>query len=392
MLGHTVSRHSEILIIGGGIIGISLAAALCAEGVSVRVLEAAASCGVAGATAAGMGHLVVMDDNPAELALTRYSCELWRQQLAQQDAAAAQEYSNCGTLWLAADDEEWQAAQTKAQLLRAHGVACELLDAQALAAAEPQLRPGLAGALRVSGDGIVYPPKSVRWLQAQCGARLQVEQAQVSALLWQGAHCIGATDAQGRCWQAGAVVVANGMGALTLLPQLPLRAKRGMLAISDRYPDFVRHQLVELAYIKNAHASDGDSIAFNVQPRPSGQLLLGSSRQYDRSDRQLDHALLSRMLTHACHWLPGLAQLQLIRCWSGVRCASADGLPLLGPHPQHPGLWLACGHEGLGITTAPASAALLAAQLCGATCALPIDDYLPARFATLQADAAALAA
>ena len=56
-----------------------------------------------------------------------------------------------------------------------------------------------------------------------------------------------------------------------LLPDLPIRPKKGHLAITDRYPGFVRHQLVEMGYIKNAHAADGDSVAFNVQPRPTGQ-------------------------------------------------------------------------------------------------------------------------
>ncbi|MCP6571016.1 FAD-binding oxidoreductase, partial [Klebsiella pneumoniae] len=71
------------------------------------------------------------------------------------------------------------------------------------------------------------------------------------------------------------------------------------------------------------------------------------------------------MLDRARHFLPPLAGLNIIRCWSGFRAASEDGNPLIGPHPSRPGLWLALGHEGLGVTTAPASAALLVAQLLG---------------------------
>ncbi|KPE33766.1 D-amino acid oxidase, partial [Pseudomonas aeruginosa] len=57
-----------------------------------------------------------------------------------------------------------------------------------------------------------------------------------------------------------------------------------------------------------------------------------------------------------------------------------DGLPLLGEHPAQPGLWLAVGHEGLGVTTAPGSARLLAAQLLGETPPLDATPYLPQRF------------
>jgi hypothetical protein len=83
-----------------------------------------------GATAAGMGHLVVMDDNPAELALTRYSLALWRTLTA--DSAMLHEYRHCGTIWIAADDEEMAAARSKQQTLQSQGIACELLDARAL--------------------------------------------------------------------------------------------------------------------------------------------------------------------------------------------------------------------------------------------------------------------
>ncbi|GHK54521.1 hypothetical protein KPZU09_42570 [Klebsiella pneumoniae] len=69
------------------------------------------------------------------------------------------------------------------------------------------------------------------------------------------------------------------------------------------------------------------------------------------------------MLDRARHFVPALATLNIIRCWSGLRAASQDGNPLIGPHPARRGVWLALGHEGLGVTTAPATAELLAAQI-----------------------------
>jgi glycine/D-amino acid oxidase-like deaminating enzyme len=74
------------------------------------------------------------------------------------------------------------------------------------------------------------------------------------------------------------------------------------------------------------------------------------------------------MLDRARHFVPALATLNIIRCWSGLRAASQDGNPLIGPHPTRRGVWLALGHEGLGVTTAPATAELLAAQILGERC------------------------
>lgn len=146
----------------------------------------------------------------------------------------------------------------------------------------------------------------------------------------------------------------------------------------------MHHQLVELGYITSAHHSDGTSVAFNVQPRPTGQLLIGSSREFDTTDPAVNNAMMARMLQRALDYLSGLADLNAIRTWTGIRAATPDSLPLIGPHHEHPHLWLAVGHEGLGVTTAPATAQLLAAQITGGTPMIDPTPYAPARFAGLS--------
>ncbi|MFL6688485.1 NAD(P)/FAD-dependent oxidoreductase, partial [Paraburkholderia graminis] len=87
------------------------------------------------------------------------------------------------------------------------------------------------------------------------------------------------------------------------------------------------------------------------------------------------------MLQRAAHYLPMLPQLNGIRAWTGFRAASPDGLPLIGlAGDAAPGVWLAVGHEGLGVTTSLATAKLLAAQIVGETAAIPVEPYLPGRF------------
>ncbi|MDC8757129.1 NAD(P)/FAD-dependent oxidoreductase [Janthinobacterium fluminis] len=374
-----MTAGADVLVIGAGIVGAACADELAARGLRVLVVEEGVVGG--GATAAGMGHLVAMDDNPAELALTRYSLELWRRFVAE--APQRHEYSPCGTIWVAADDEEMAAARAKRGMLTAAGIACEPLDAAALYACEPRLRPGLAGGLRVGGDAVVYPPKSARiLLERACARGARLLAARVRSIDAHGVALEG-----GERIAAGMVVVANGVAAAALLPELPIRPKKGHVMITDRYPGFVRHQLVELGYVKSAHAASGESVAFNVQPRPTGQLLIGSSRQFDSADRDVDVRLMQRMLARAADYLPGLAQLNALRCWTGLRAASPDGLPLIGPHPARRNVWLASGHEGLGITTALATAQLLASHICGSAAPIPAEAYLPARFAQLDAHA-----
>ncbi|CAN7424595.1 FAD-binding oxidoreductase [Pseudoduganella sp. LjRoot289] len=371
----------DVLIVGAGIIGAACADALAARGLNVTVVEQDVV--GSGATAAGMGHLVAMDDSPAELALSAWSLELWRGFV--REYPARHEYSQCGTIWVAADDEEMAAARIKAQTMAAHGLQCGLLDAQGLYEREPQLRPGLAGGLLVGGDGLVYPPKSARILMDRAAARgAKLVSGSVHRIDGGSDSGVSVVLADGTRMSAGRVVLAAGSRSAALLPELPVQAKKGHIAITDRYPGFIRHQLVELGYIKSAHAASGDSVAFNLQPRPTGQILIGSSRQFGTTDLAVESAMMARMLRHAAAFTPALANMNVLRCWTGLRAASPDGLPVIGQHPVRPGLWLATGHEGLGITTSLATAQLLAAQLTGESAAIPAQPYLPSRFEQMR--------
>nr|WP_218170694.1 FAD-dependent oxidoreductase [Pseudomonas gingeri] len=358
---------ADIIVIGAGIVGAACAQALANRGLSVLVLDA----GLPNATAAGMGHLLVLDDNPAELALCQYSVQRWREVAADLPEGCA--YRNNGTLWIAANAEEMAVAQAKHANLQAHGIACELLGSQALREREPQLREGLEGGLLIHGDGILYAPATARWMLDTAGIRQR--RARVSEIDGNRVRLDN-----GHWLSAGAVVLANGVQANELCPELPIEPKKGHLLITDRYPGSVTHTLVELGYVTSAHNAKGPSAACNIQPRPTGQLFIGASRQFGTRDLQVEGWMLAKMLKRAVEYLPGLARLNAIRAWTGLRAASPDGLPLVGQHPQREGLWLAVGHEGLGVTTAPGTADLLVAQLFNETPPLAAAAYLPQRF------------
>lgn len=126
----------DVIVVGAGIVGAACAYELAQQGADVLVLERA---GVgAGVSAAGMGHLVVMDDSPEEFALSAWSRELWLDLAPRLSAREA--FVRCGTLWVATDDEEYALAQTRQQALSSQGVACSMLDAQQVREAEPALR------------------------------------------------------------------------------------------------------------------------------------------------------------------------------------------------------------------------------------------------------------
>ena len=368
------SKTYDAIIIGAGIVGSACAAECARAGLSVAIVEAGIVGG--GATAAGMGHLVVMDDSEAQFALTRYSQQLWDD--ISDELPREVEHDACGTIWIAADDDEMVEARRKEKFYSDRGVKTEMLDAQSLAEAEPNLRPGLLGGLRVPGDSVIYPPCAAQYLVDQSTAK--------GAELFLGTavdriETGGVRLRDGSTISAGLVVNSAGSSSPALTRGLEVKKRKGHLVITDRYPNFIRHQLVELGYLKSAHTLTAESVAFNIQPRKTGQLLIGSSRQFGVDDSHVDNSIVTQMLGRAVEYLPGLGKLSSLRTWTGFRAATPDKLPLIGPHTEHERLYLATGHEGLGITTSLATAKLLVGQILDRETPIPVTPYLPARMA-----------
>lgn len=364
----------DVLIAGAGIVGAACAEACAREGMRVAVVDSDMVGG--GATAAGMGHIVVMDDSEAQFALTRYSQRLWQE--LRPELPDDIEYEQCGTIWVAADQEEMAEVRRKHDYYSSRGVPVQVLDAADLERLEPNLRKGMAGGLLVKEDGVLYPPCAARFLLSRAqggGARVFLERS--VAKMGNGAVCL----VDGEQFSAGLLVNATGASSPELTPGIDVKKRKGHLVITDRYAGFLRHQVVELGYLKSAHSLTSDSVAFNVQPRRTGQILIGSSRQYGADHKEVDTEIMVRMLRRAEEYMPGLGKLSTIRSWTGFRAATPDKVPLIGPWADDRTLFLATGHEGLGITTSLGTARLLVDQILGRKSEIAAEPYLPSRMA-----------
>lgn len=364
----------NVVIVGAGIVGAACAHEFARRGVRVAVVDRDVVGG--GATAAGMGHIVTMDDSEAQFALTRYSQRLWQE--LRPELPDDVEYEQRGTIWVAADEEEMAEVWRKHDYYGKRGVPTEVLDAQRLKNLEPNLRNGMAGGLLVPEDGVLYPPCAALFLMGRaqgCGANFRIG----TAVTRIGEGRVQLSDGQEITGEI--IVNATGACAPQLTPGIDVKKRKGHLVITDRYAGFLNHQIVELGYLKSAHTVSGDSVAFNVQPRRTGQILIGSSRQYGAEHKDVDHGILASMLRRAQEYMPALGRMSAVRTWTGFRAATPDKLPLIGPWPGDTSVFLATGHEGLGITSSLGTARILVDQIMNSKPEIPIEPYLPSRAA-----------
>lgn len=369
------SRGYDVAIIGAGIVGAACAYELSNSGLRVAIVDEHGA--GTGATNAGMGHLLVLDDSKAQFDLTRYSLKLWNE-LAEQLPPDC-EFWRCGTVWVAEDGAELAFAQKRCEYFESNGVKAQFVNSSELAALEPNLRPGLPGGAFVPGDAALVPARAAEFLLAESygnGAEfISSRAAQLSD------EALVMSD--GTKILAAAYVNAAGTAAGSLTPGLPIRSRKGHILVVNASPEFARHQAMELGYLKSAHASEErDSVAFAVRQKKDGCLLIGASRQYGTNHSRVEPEILERMLNRAIAFMPALAKAPHVRSWTGFRAGTPDGLPLVGLYPGSKRIYTATGHEGLGVTTSLATARLLADAILGRSSEICRSAFSPARFAT----------
>jgi len=365
--------NPDVIVVGAGIIGAACALELQSLGRKVLLVDEHHP--GAGVTAAGMGHLVALDETDDELDLCMLSLARWDSYLSRKGGIA--EHAQCGTLWVAEDEAQMAHAVVRAERLAQRGWSASLLSGTELARLEPSLRKGMAGGVRVARDSAVFPPAVARELTEQLVAKGG------STLFGASVLRIGSNGVQlssGERLSAADVVVAAGTGVTRLLPDIPVFPRKGHLAITDRYPGRLSHQVVSMGYGQTEAGSDALAVAANVQPRATGQWLIGSCRQDGIEHADVDPRVLAQLLRSAIDLLPCLAEMRILRSWTGMRPATRDGRPIIGRHPALDHVWLASGHEGLGVTTAFGTAQLLADLMLGRPPCIDAGVYSPSRF------------
>jgi glycine oxidase len=358
----------QVLIVGGGAIGLLSAYALAEAGAQVCLLEQ----GQLGQESSWAGGGIVSPLYPwrygqAVTALAHWSQDFYPrlgQQLLVQTGVDPEVYVS-GLYWLDLADEAqaliW-AAREKRPLHR--------VDMTTVRQVLPALASGFNHAIHMAGVANVRNPRLIKALRAALMQLPNVsvyEQCTVAGFIREHGRVCGVKTAQGEM-RAEQVVLAAGAWSGELLKalnlSLPVEPVKGQMILYKCAEDF----LPAMVLAKGRYAI----------PRRDGHILIGSTLEHAGFDKTPTDEALTSLQASAVELLPALADAEVVGHWAGLRPGSPEGIPFIGPVPGHDGLWLNCGHYRNGLVLAPASCQLLADLMLGREPIVDAAPYAPA--------------
>ncbi|MEE1741041.1 glycine oxidase ThiO [Streptomyces sp. BE147] len=374
--------RSDVLVVGGGIIGLVTAWRAAQRGLRTTVADPDPGGGAA-RVAAGMlaavtelhyGEQLLLGLNVASAA--RYPA--FAEELT---AASGQDigFRACGTLAVALDSDDRAHLRELHALQQRSGLESEWLSGRECRRLEPMLAPGVRGGLRVDGDHQVDPRRLAAALLTACErAGVVLHRDRAERLTVSGGRAAGAVLADGTELAADQVVLAAGSlsGRLAGLPDEvvpPVRPVKGQvlrLTVPPAYAPFLSRTV--RAVVRGSH--------LYLVPRENGELVVGATSEELGWDTTVTAGGVYELLRDAHELVPGITELPLTETRAGLRPASPDNAPLLGPTAL-PGLLLATGHHRNGVLLTPVTGDAMAEVLISGELPEVARPFAPGRFA-----------
>nr|WP_148927008.1 glycine oxidase ThiO [Stutzerimonas stutzeri] len=356
-----------ICVVGAGVIGMLSSLQLAEQGASVVLLDQHS----AGTEASWAGGGIVSPLYPWRYDASISALAHWSQdfypklgEALQQQSGIDPEVHVTGLYWLDLEDEDQALAWAHRHTRPLHRVAMEQVRA-----AVPSLGEGFSKAVYMPGVANVRNPRLLQSLRAAL-AKLPnvtiIEHCPVSGFVREGTRIVGVQTAQGEM-RADQVVVAAGAWSGNLLAtlglELPVKPMKGQMILFKCAEGF----LPSMVLAKRRYAI----------PRRDGHILVGSTLEDVGFDKTPTKDALESLKATAVDLLPGLADAEVVKHWAGLRPASPDGIPYIGPVREYEGLWLNCGHFRNGLVLAPASCQLLADLMLDRSPCIDPEPYAP---------------
>ncbi|MCC8058943.1 FAD-binding oxidoreductase [Cloacibacillus sp.] len=360
-----MEKNADVIVIGSGVIGSSVAYNLTKKGASVLMLEAGTlGCG---ASSACDGFVILQSKSPGpHLTMALASEILYRTLSEELDYDIG--YSHCGGMIIIEREEELEAMKIFMSKQKDLGLDVSLISGDEARIVEPALSKHIVGATISTRDAQVNPLYMVNgYITAAKRLGLRVKKhKKATDFIRDKEHVIG-VRCGGDSLYADNVVVCNSIGAPELFAkigcELPIIPRRGQLVITEPVNPLIYHVMLCSRYIAAKYhpelleGSSDESIRLGVgmalEQTAEGGLLIGSTREFVGADRSTTVAGVRAVTQHAARIVPALKRIRAVRTFAGLRPYTPDGKAFMRAVPEHKGLFIAAGHEGDGIAYAP---------------------------------------
>lgn len=386
------SETADIVIVGGGVIGLAVARALALRGVrSVRLIERGRLGAESSSAAAGM--LAPQAEAKRAHEFFNFSCrsrDMYPAFAADllEETGIDIELDTTGTLYLAFTDDDAHELERRYEWQRNAGLPIERLSAAEARNLEPSISENLQTALKFPFDTQVENRRLISALAAsneRLGVHIQTGTT-VTSLKIDRNRVVGVETSQGfvdtdkvliacGAWSSQLIRSDSGSpdetGPDKALPNVRIKPVRGQMLCFEATPQIARHVIY--------------SARGYLVPRRDGRLLAGSTTEQAGFDKRVTAEGVNSILSAALEMSGRIASLELTACWAGLRPRASDTLPVLGPCAEIEGVFYATGHYRNGILLAPITGDLIARAIVDKEMAPSLDLFLPDRFGLVAA-------
>jgi sarcosine oxidase subunit beta len=299
------------------------------------------------------------------------------------------EYERKGSVGVAESPEDLRSLEQEVRLLQSEGIRCQMVSPDELAELEPNLAQDIAGGAFFPEDVQIQPMLATFALAdaaRENGAVIQTFTEVKGIELSPSKAIIAVNTTAGRI-PTKAVVDAAGVwsgeiGKMVGL-DVPVVPRKGHIVVTEPFSNIiVSSKMMEAGYTRTVESRKGGlAVAAVVEHTRSGNILIGSSREFAGFDRSVDPDVISAMVARALRFFPCLDSIHAIRTYAGLRPYIPDRLPIIADVDTIKGFYVATGHEGAGICEGPSTGKLISQMITGQETDLPVEQLSLSRFA-----------
>lgn len=386
------AKKLDAIVIGGGIIGLSVAYYLTSKGKKILLIEKKEL--GAGASGACDDMILLQSKKPGILlTLAMESLALYRQ--LAKDLPLEIDLENRGGMVLIETQDQLPLMENFVKEQQKLGLDVTFLDKKDMRKRQPHISEHILAATYSPMDSQVNPLKVMQAfaVAAQNKGLIIKKGFGVSQIVFHKDYHWEVITEDKESFTAEFVVNAAGAwaGLLAKLIELdvPIRPKRGQIAVTEKIPALGETNIWSADYIAmklNPELAKGRrqilndlGIGLAMSQTSEGNYFIGGTREFTGFDNSTHFQAITLVIQEATRFFPILQNVHVIRTFAGLRPASDDGKPFIGPVADYPGFFMAAGHEGDGIALAPITGKLIAEMITNQPLALDITELSPAR-------------